>query len=139
MRFEKSIFFDLVPHFKIEFSFGDFFLCKNFVISELHEGIHFDWDKILEVIEAIGTYYGEDFEIAYISNRVESYSIDPHLWHRFHKEFNFIIASATVVYNDFGYINASIEKQFANISLKRCGSLVEALNWVKHLKEFNQN
>ncbi|MCL8009228.1 hypothetical protein M8845_17500 [Gelidibacter japonicus] len=139
MRFEESKYFDLVPHSKIEFSFGKFYLCKNFVISELHEGVHFDWDKILEVIGALLDYYGDGLEIAYISNRVESYSIEPQLWHRFHKEFGFIVAVATVAYNDFGYINASIEKQFAKISLKRCDDLSEALSWIKHLNEFSQN
>ncbi|MBA6152587.1 hypothetical protein [Gelidibacter maritimus] len=139
MRFEESKYFDLLPHTKIEFSFGNYYFCKNFVISELQEGVHFDWEKILEVIGAMLDYYGEGIEIAYISNRVNPYSIEPQLWYRFHEEFDFIIATATVAYNDFGYINASIEKQFANISLKRCDNLSEALSWVKHLKEFSQN
>lgn len=139
MRFEESKYFNLLPHYKIEFSFGDFYLCKNFVISELNEGVHFDWDKILEVIGAMLDYYGEDLQIGYISNRVDSYSIDPQLWYRFHKEFDFIIAIATVAYNDLAYINPTIEKQFAKISLKRCNALDEAIVWTKTLEEFNQN
>jgi hypothetical protein len=136
MRFEESIYFSVVPHDKLEFSFGNFYLFDNFVISEIHEGIHFDWDKILEVIGAVMDYYGAHIKIAYISNRVDSYSIEPQLWYKFHKEFDFIIAIATVAYNDFSYINASIEKQFAQISLKRCEELPEAMDWVKNLKEF---
>lgn len=139
MRFEESIYFDLLPHNKLEFSFGNYYLFENFVIAELHEGTHFDWDKILEVIGALLDYYGEHIEIAYISNRVDSYSIEPQLWHRFHKEFNFIIAIAAVAYSDFGYINASIEKQFAQISMKRCEELPEAMDWIKNLKEFRRN
>ncbi|WP_027125156.1 hypothetical protein [Gelidibacter mesophilus] len=139
MRFQESKYFNLLEHSKIEFSFGDLYFFENFILSELHEGIHFDWDKILEVIGATLDYYSGEFEIAYISNRVNSYSTDPQLWQRFHQEFNFISAIATVTYNDFGYINASIEKQFAKISLKRCDHLEEALTWVKHLREFSQN
>ncbi|MGC1632601.1 MAG: hypothetical protein WA749_10875 [Gelidibacter sp.] len=139
MRFEESKYFKLIRHSKIEFPFGNFYLCNNFIVSELDEGIHFDWDKILEVIGAAIDYYGENLKIAYISNRVQSYSIEPQLWQKFHKEFDFIIATATVAYNDFGYINASIEKQFTKNSLKRCDDLDEAISWVKHLREFSQN
>lgn len=139
MRFEESKYFNLLPHSKIEFPFGNYYLFDNFVISELDEGVHFDWDKILDVIAALMDNYGDEIEIAYISNRVHSYSIEPQLWYRFHSEYNFIIATATVAYNDFGYINASIEKQFAKISLKRCEDLAAAISWVKQLKEFRQN
>lgn len=138
MRFEESKYFSLYNHSKLEFKFGNFYLCEKFVISELHEGVHFNWDKILEVIGALLDYYGDAIEIAYISNRVDSYSIEPQLWYRFHDEFDFILAVATVAYNDFGYINASIEKQFTNISLKRCDDLDAAISWIKHLKEFTQ-
>lgn len=138
MRFENSKYFTLLPHSKIEFAFGNFYLCKKFVISELHEGVHFNWDKILEVIGALLDYYGSGIQIAYISNRVESYSIEPQLWYRFHKEFDFIIAVATVAYNDFAYINATIEKQFTSLSLKRCDDLGAAISWIKNLQEFNQ-
>ena len=34
-------------------------------------------------------YYGEKIKLGYISNRVHSYSIDPHLWKRFNDEFGF--------------------------------------------------
>lgn len=139
MRFEQSKFFDLLPHFKLEFSFGNYYLFDEFVIGELHEGIHFNWDKSLEVIGAFFDYYGPNRNVAYISNRVECYSNEPHLWQQFHKEFDFVMAIAVVTYSDFGYINASIEKKFTNKSLKRCNSLDEAIGWVKRLKEFNQN
>ena len=139
MRFEISKYFNLLPHSKIEFSFGNYYFFENFVISEINEGIHFDWDKILEVIGALMDYYGKEIRIAYISNRVHAYSIEPQLWYKFHKEFDFFIAIATVAYSDFSYINASIEKQFTKISLKRCDDLDQAVSWVHHLKEFNQN
>lgn len=139
MRFEETDFATIEKYSKVEFSFGAIYLCENFVISELNEGTHFDWDKILEVIGVTLDFYGKNFQIAYISNRIESYSIEPLLWLKFHKEFDFIIAMATISYSDFGYINASIEKQFAQVSLKRCEDLPEAITWVKNLREFNQN
>ncbi len=139
MRFEESKYFNLLPHSKIEFSFGNYYLCDSFVISEIHEGVHLDWDKILEVIGATLDYYGDGIQIAYISNRVESYSIEPQLWLRFQKEFDFIIAIAAVAYNDLAYVNASLEKLFTNKSLKRCHELNEAIVWTENLEEFSQN
>lgn len=137
MRFEETKYFSLLPHYKVEFSFGNFYFCENFVLSEVHEDTHFDWDKILELIGAVMDYYGEGIEIAYITNRVDSYSFEPQLWSKFHKEFDFLIAIATVAYNDFAYMNSSIEKQFAHVSLKRCADLNAAIGWIKNLKEFN--
>lgn len=139
MRFEESKYFSKLSHYKLEFSFGNFYFFENFVVSEINESIHFCWDKILEVIGALIDYYGEKRQIVYISNRVNSYSIEPQLWHRFYDEFDFILATVAVVYNDFGYISATIEKQFIKNSFYRCNSLEEAINWMKHLEMFSQN
>ncbi len=136
MRFEDSKFFPLIKHKKIEFPFGNFYISNQFLISELNEGIHFDWNKILQVIDVIYDYFGGYKKIAYISNRIYSYSIEPHLWLKFHEEYDFIIATATVSYNDFNYMNATIEKLFSKSSLKRCSNLDEAIHWIQNLDEF---
>ena len=109
---------------------------KNFVISELDEGVHFDWIKIQEVTAELISHYGYNISIAYISNRTNSYSIDPHLWTNFNEEFGFIVANAVVAYDNINYMNATLEKQFMGKSLKRCSSLEEAITWVKNLDEF---
>lgn len=137
MRFENSKYFKLLKHSKVEFSFGTFYLFDRFIISELNEGIHFDWDKILEVIGFAQDHYGENINIGYISNRVNSYSIEPQLWINFNNEFGFIVASAIVSYTDFNFMNTTIEKSFSKKSIKRCSSLTEAIEWINNLKEFN--
>ena len=55
MKFENSEYYKTLKHFKLELSFGHYYLCKKFIIGEMNEGIHFDWkkaklsmDKILE-------------------------------------------------------------------------------------------
>lgn len=136
MTFENSKYFNLLKHSKIEFSFGNFYLFDKFIISEINEGVHFDWDKIQQVIAALIDYYGSNLKIGYISNRVNPYSIEPQLWIRFQRDYGFIVASAMVSYTELNYINASIEKRFSEMSIKRCGSLDEAINWIKNLKEF---
>jgi len=136
MTFENSKYFNLLKHSKVEFSFGNFYLFDKFIISEINEGVHFDWDKIQQVIAALIDYYGSNLKIGYISNRVNPYSIEPQLWIRFQRDYGFIVASAMVSYTELNYINTSIEKRFSEMSIKRCGSLDEAINWIKNLKEF---
>ncbi|GGH48139.1 hypothetical protein IA57_00035 [Mangrovimonas yunxiaonensis] len=139
MTFENSPYFKSYEHKKISLSFGDFYFLDHFLISELNEGIHLDWKKILEVIAEIKAHYGPNKKLAYISNRVNSYSIEPHLWINFNKEFGFIMASAIISYSEMNYINATLEKRFSTKSLKRCTSLEQAIEWVENLREFNQN
>lgn len=137
MKFENSKYFKLLSCSKVEFSFGNFFFLDKFIISELNEGIHFNWDKIELVISAIADHYGDNFKVAFLSNKVNSYSIEPQLWLDFYKEYNFIIASALVTYNEFGFKNATMEKHFSKTSVKRCTTLNEGVEWILGLEELN--
>ncbi|HLV15257.1 MAG TPA: hypothetical protein VKY41_08760 [Xanthomarina sp.] len=137
MKFENSKYFKLLRNSKIEFSFGNFFFLDNFIISEVNEGVHFSWDKIEMVISAIAEHYGDDFKVAFLSNKINSYSIEPQLWIEFYNEYNFIIASALVTYNELSYKNATMEKHFSKKSVKRCTNLDEGIEWILGLKEFN--
>ncbi len=136
MRLGASKYISLNPK-EVTFSFGDFFFFKNFIVAEIYEGVHFSWDKVLKLVKEIYKHYGDDFKIAYISNRVNSYSIEPVTWMRLRKEGHiFVTAIAIVSYTELAVKMATLEKVFASASLKRCNSLAEAINWVSTLKEF---
>ena len=137
MKFENSKYSKLLRYSKIEFSFGTFYFLDKLVISELNEGIHFNWNKIELVISAIAEHYGDDFKIAFLSNKINSYSIEPQFWLNFYKEYNFIIASALITYTDVSYKNATLEKHFSSTSVKRCSTLGEGIEWILSLKELN--
>lgn len=140
MKFENSKYFKLLRNSKIELSFGTFFFLDKFIISEVNEGIHFNWEKIELVISAIAEHYGDDFKVGFISNKVNSYSIEPQLWVDFYKEYDFIVASALVTYNEFGFKNATLEKHFSKNSVKRCLTLSEGVDWILALEELqNEN
>lgn len=136
MKFEDSEFFISIKHSKLEIPFGKFYLCDNFFISELNEGIHFSWDKIEEVMSELIKHYGKNKRLGYIPNRVNSYSVNPHYWNKVDKKYNRIVASAIVVYSSMTMMNATFEKRFFKKSMKRCESLKEAIEWIKNLKEF---
>ncbi|MGM5470416.1 hypothetical protein ACS386_09065 [Flavobacteriaceae bacterium LMO-SS05] len=139
MKFEDSKYFYEYDHKKIVFPFGNFYLCNHFLISELNEGVHFSWEKIELVAQELLTYYGSNVKLKYISNRVNSYSMEPQSWSIIENKYGFFEASAIVYYSDIGYNNVSIEKLFTNKNLKRCVNLDEAFEWIKNQREFSQN
>lgn len=137
MRFEESKYFISLNPYKLEMSFGNFYLCEKFFISELNEGIHFDWIKIEEVMSELIKFYGKDAKFGYIPNRINSYSVNPQYWDKVDKKYNMIVASAIVFYSTMTMMNATLEKHFFKKSMKRCQNLTEAIEWMINLDEFN--
>ncbi|WP_418604057.1 hypothetical protein [Hwangdonia sp.] len=137
MKFENSEYFKILNPTKLVMPFGTYYLCEKFLIVELDEGVHFDWDKAEQIIQKVFEFYGDDAKIGFISNRINHYSVDPNNWKKVEEKYSLIIASAIVMYNSSTYMNASIEKQFTQKSIKRCMSLKEAIDWMQNLKEFN--
>ena len=136
MKFEDSEFSKL-KHFKLEMPFGNFYFLESFFISEINEGVHFDWDMIKSVMDYVVDFYGADAKLVYIPNRINSYSINPQTWNTAQEDYNIIVAGAVVAYNNMTFLNASLEKKISKISIKRCFSLREAIEWALTLKELN--
>ncbi|MFT7051211.1 MAG: hypothetical protein ACJAZK_001814 [Psychroserpens sp.] len=138
MKFESSKYSKLLEYKKIEFPFGNFYITKQFVISELNEGIHVDHIIAGEIVAHFSEHIKRNIKIGYIANRFNPYSIEPQLWREFSNEYDFLVASAVVSYSDFGYLNSSLEKHFFKNSLKRCRSLNEAIEWMMELDELKK-
>ncbi|TNJ41525.1 hypothetical protein KFZ70_12755 [Tamlana fucoidanivorans] len=135
MKFEESLQSKLLSHHKLEMPFGTFFFCENFVISEIHSEKHFDWPKIELVLKEIIDFYGAGAKLGYVSNRVNSYSIDPSHWAKINSNKAVIemIGTCIVYYNYIMYLNASLENRFSDVEIKSCLSLDEAIEWVQRL------
>ena len=71
MKFIESKYFGELDHSKLDFEYGDVYLFDNFVIAEIYEGIHLDWDKKKAFAEKLIEYYGSGIKLGYISNRVK--------------------------------------------------------------------
>lgn len=138
MLFEDSIISKEHAYTKKTLPFGTFYFCEKFVISEMNEGIHLSWNKIVEIIEIIYLHYPDKFKIAYISNKVNSYSYDPNHWQNFFDKYDFVVASVSVYYSELNYNNATLEKLFSKKSLKRSNSIEEAVSWSLNLDEFKK-
>ena len=137
MQVKDSKFFDKLTHKEVNLSIGKFYFLRTFFVAELNEGVHFDWEKVTKVMAEVINYYGENAKLAYLSNRINSYSMNPHSWKKVHDVYGIIVASAIVSYNNFGLMNATLEKNFSEKSIKRCNNLEEAIAWIYNLREFN--
>ncbi|MBP0902294.1 hypothetical protein ACFSKN_17405 [Mariniflexile gromovii] len=135
MKFEEFKNLSKFSHKKIQLSFGKFFICEDFVVAELNHELHVDWSIIQKIANMIIEHYGNTKKIGFISNKVNSYSIDPFVWVTFSKEYDFIEAAAIVWYNDAGFMSATLEKIFLKNSVKLCESLEEAVQWVLNSDE----
>lgn len=134
MRFEDSKHSKTLDYYKLKMPFGDFYFCEKFVLAEINTGVHFDWVKIELVIKEIIKFYGTNIKLAYISNRVSSYSIDPQDWAKVAQYGNMLIGSAIVYYNYIMYLNAALEKRFSKGEIHPCLSLDDAISWVNQLE-----
>jgi len=129
VRVEESKYNNLYEK-KIVHHLGNFYFFKDYVISEINEGIHFNYENGKEIIDMAYEHYGEGIKVAYISNRVNSYSLDPRDWITFYKERHKLEAFAIVAYNKIGIMNAVLEKLFSQTRIGRFDNLDEAVNWV---------
>ncbi|XCF04987.1 hypothetical protein ABI125_09650 [Tamlana crocina] len=137
MYLETSEYYKNNPSHKLTLPFGTFYLFEKFYASEINEGEHLTYEKLrLLMVELIG-FYGKNTKLGFIANRIHSYSTDPGCYNRIDDEFNIIIASAFVVYNNFAFGNASLEKQLTKKKIKRCTSISQAITWILNLKELN--
>jgi len=139
MKFEDSTISKKFTYTKKTLAFGEFYFMDTFIIAEMKQGIHLSWNKIVEMINLIHLHYGVNCKIAYVSNRINSYSFDPNHWVYFFKHYDFLVASVSICYSEMNYINATLEKKFSSKSVKRSNSLEEAISWVLNLDEFKTN
>lgn len=123
---------------KVTIKSGDFYFFKKFVVAEIAEGVHFDWELAKEVIAMAYDHYGQDIRVAYISNRVNSYSVNAPDWLNFYKERHHLEAIAIVAYDKMGIMNVVLEKIFNQTRLRKFKSLDEAVAWVSTIKDSSE-
>lgn len=128
MKIEESKYFDK-EHKKIEMPYGIFYFFNEFLLSEINQGAHFSWDKVKKVADIAQKHYGKGNKVVYISNRVNSYSIEPQSWLKFDKEFGFFKASAIIAYDMKGGLSVVLEKLFSQKRIQKFTDLESAIDW----------
>jgi hypothetical protein len=115
----------------LELEFGSVTFLENIQIAELNEGILFDIPQNREIL-AIARERFNNQPYGYISNRVNSYSVNPIIYMEA-ANFPNLVAVAIVSSNPVAQQNALIEKQFfKNKNSFQCfKTLDEAIIWMK--------
>lgn len=113
----------------IKTDIGKIYIHNNYMIAEVNEGETVSQFKYKIVIEAAKTYY-KDKPFIYISNRINSYAVDPIVYKKT-SEIENLVGFAIVSKNRIALRNTEIESLFSSKPLELFTHLDDALAWVK--------
>ena len=134
-----------LPYFKKirevrEFEFGVFYYFDGLVISEIKEGVVFDWNMAKRAVAAAKEIFGEKTPIAYISNRINSYTVVPTEWIKFYKNRHQLSYYSVVGSTQGSFASIVLEKMFFKESLRQFNDLEAAISWsLERIKEQKQS
>ncbi|MEL6810531.1 MAG: hypothetical protein AAFP76_04280 [Bacteroidota bacterium] len=130
LRVEDSKYKDKYRE-KLSLDSGNYYIFDKFVIGEVNEGEHFDWETAKVVIQRVYLHFGTtDIKVSYISNRINSYSVQPKDWLIFFKERHKIKSIAVVAYNKMGMMSVVLERIFSKAPIRKFDNLDKAIHWV---------
>lgn len=112
-----------------EYEFGTFYFFDGLVISEMKEGATFDWTAAKRVIASVYEVLGKGKPVAYISNRINDYSVVPTDWLKFYKNRHKLKYYSVVAYNKSGLTSLVLEKMFFRNKIRQFPDLQSAINW----------
>jgi len=117
------------PILEQETAIGRFIFYPNIVVGEVNEGVHATYENAKETFQLGEEIYGKDNEFIYISNRINSYSVDPIWFFKAKKKFpnckGFVLVTDRKGRDKF----ARIEKLFLKINLVMKDDLRSAITW----------
>ncbi|MEW7292950.1 hypothetical protein [Aquimarina sp. 2304DJ70-9] len=102
---------------------------KNYLIIEVAEGTSFNHEKAKQLSELTNLHFG-DSAFGYISNRVNSYSLEPLDYLKIKEVFPNIKAFAVVIYNNLQKTSVSIENIFYYDNIVSFERIEDAKNWM---------
>lgn len=112
-----------------EYSFGKIFIHDCYVIAIMKEGIVVKVEYNLVLKEISETYF-KNKKFGYITNRINSYSVDPSIYLETNKIKN-LVAFAIISNNPMNLLNSEIEKMFFKKPFEHFYTIVEGIGWVK--------
>ncbi len=123
-----------IPFFKNikeirEYEFGKFYFFHGLVISEINDGVTFNWEMAQKAVAAAKDVFGDDMPVAYISNRVNSYFVVPMDWAKFYTHRNQLSFYSVVGETKGSFASLVLERMFFKNSIKQFTDLEEAIAW----------
>lgn len=110
------------------FDFGKVKIQDDIVVAEMKEGVTIDINYTIELLQFCKNQFKEK-TYGYISNRVNSYSVNPTVYLYTAKNSN-VRAIAIVSADPIHRKNAAIERQFFQYPFEVFATLEEATAWI---------
>ncbi len=119
--------------------FGTFRFYRNMVVGEFNEGVHVDLRINQLVTDLLNSYFSENQNFGYISNRKYKYSMNP-MVHYVNRSFTNLKCFAVVEHNGIPPSTASIEsKFFISDRFQTFLSIDDAMTWVDSMLKSQSN
>ncbi|MEF3078867.1 hypothetical protein [Winogradskyella poriferorum] len=102
----------------------------KYMVVVFNEGIDVNFDNFGEITDIIKSQYGTR-PFGFISNRINSYSIDLSDANKFNKMFPNVKAYAVVAHNSITERIFEIEERFFTFNRKSFRNIDDAIDWVE--------
>ncbi|WP_430908533.1 hypothetical protein [Maribacter sp. 2-571] len=112
-----------------EFEFGVFHYFDRLVISEMNEGVVFNWEMAKKAIKVAHQINGDTNPIAYISNRINNYYVVPTDWAKFYKNRQQLALYSVVGSTQGSFASLVMERMFFKKNIRQFTDLQEAIDW----------
>ncbi|WP_138433507.1 hypothetical protein [Winogradskyella algicola] len=121
-----------------EVSLGKLFYNEKYMIAEFNEGVDLNFKNFNEVTTLIKLQF-RDRPFGFISNRINSYSINLSDANKFNQKFPNVKAYAVVAHNPITEKVFEIEERFFKFNRRSFRDLNDAIDWVeKALSSLNK-
>ena len=112
----------------LKFDFCEMHIYDDYVIVVMNEGVTISPAHNQTLLNVVDTYF-KNKKFVYISNRINSYSVNPTVYFETSKINN--LAGFAVVSKDFkAKSNAEVEKLFMDKPFEIFNTIEEAVDWV---------
>jgi len=108
---------------------GDFHFFKDFVIAEFNQGCYVSFKDLYDIHD-LGSLFYQDGHFGFISNRVNSYSIDLIDFHKNRNKLKLIDFYAIVTYSHFSKKMLPMEDYYFRIDRHSFNYLDNAIHWI---------
>lgn len=125
----------LKKHIKKSFNsnIGTIYLFENIVVSEINEGVHLTVESSLEYIKLISKFFSNKKPFGYISNRINSFSVEAIDYKKFTNLLENMKVFSAVNHNENNILNVDIEKKFCDIPYKTYDCIIQSYKEIDYL------
>jgi hypothetical protein len=114
-----------------DLGYAQVFIFKNYLINQIKDGVQVNLDHVEVLRKMIQENFGER-KMVYISNRNQSYSVDPLVYPQVARIHN-LVGMAIVTKTQVNKTNAEFEKMFYNKEFGIFETLEESIIWAAEL------